>query len=76
MIVGREDVYELEIDARLRPGPLVIDPAEDTRKELAELLEQLEDLPASDAELENGSQWHYYLCPPCYRQWTDQPFGP
>jgi hypothetical protein len=75
---GAGNFYWVTIEAAADPTPPTItteDLAADVRREIEQLLVQLEDVSAQEALDQIHRRLVIYLCNPCYRQWIENPTG-
>ena len=73
---GRGSFYVIRIEAFADPTPPVFEEQDlrrDIRRELRELVEQLEDLSAQESMDQVHRRVTIYLCGPCYRLWIENP---
>jgi hypothetical protein len=74
---GAGNFYRITIEAVADPDPPDLsaqDPA-DLRKQIEQLLTEMEGLSAQEAMDQVCRRLILYLCGPCYRQWIENPAG-
>jgi hypothetical protein len=75
LVPGSGDFYRITIEAVADPTPPSGDdiPAEELRRRIEDILEQLEDVSEREALDQVYRRLTLHLCGPCYRRWIEDP---
>jgi hypothetical protein len=75
---GTGTSYRVTIEAVADPAPPLVsckDLAADLRRQIEQLLAQLQGISEQEAMDQVYRRLTFYLCGPCYRQWIENPTG-
>ena len=75
---GSGDFYRVLIEAVADPSPPVIlteETAGEIRRQIDELLEEMQNISAQEAMDQVYRRLVLYLCGKCYREWIENPTG-
>ena len=78
LVPGRGNFFLVKIEAVADPGPMLLsgeELASDPREAIDELIHQMKDLSQQEMMDQVYRRLMICLCPPCYRQWIEDPAG-
>jgi len=71
--LGMDYCYLINVEAMADPSPPILSFDTDTRRQIKDLVAQMQDVSPQEAMDQVYRRLSFYLCGSCYRRWIENP---